>query len=103
MAKSNLLALIPALPLLGAAIILLIGRHMSRRFVHAVAVGSVIAAFLVALHAICGASVLAALGLGPEDGAPAADLWSLYRSWREATPRAEAMGGLVQIVWTWIE
>jgi NADH-quinone oxidoreductase subunit L len=86
--KNNLLLLIPLLPLAGALINLLIGRHMSRRFVHAVAVASVAAA--------CGVTVYLV----------ARPLWQLYAQWRAAGPeggRPETMVGLVQSVYTWIE
>jgi NADH-quinone oxidoreductase subunit L len=87
MVESKLIALIPALPLLGALVNLLIGRSMSRRFVHAVAVASVAASCAVALYLV------------------ARPLWQAYAAWHGAgeEARAEVMAGLHQNLYTWIE
>ncbi|MEZ4367630.1 MAG: NADH-quinone oxidoreductase subunit L [Kofleriaceae bacterium] len=68
---------IPLLPILGALVNLTIGRHASRRFVHAVAIGSVVAA--------CGLSFYMVLG-------------PLYKAWK-----AGAAALPKQAIYTWIE
>jgi NADH-quinone oxidoreductase subunit L len=80
-----LLWMIPALPLLGAAFNLLLGRQASRRTVHTVAVLAVAAAFVYALLLVAG------------------PLWHQFQSWRAASPPPETMPGLAQSVFTWIE
>ncbi|HLU67249.1 MAG TPA: NADH-quinone oxidoreductase subunit L, partial [Kofleriaceae bacterium] len=82
--KPATLLWIPALPLIGAAFNLLFGRFMSRRTVHAVAVGAVAASFVYALLLVAG------------------PLWDMYQAWR-AGGEPEVMGGLYQHAFTWIE
>lgn len=81
---SSMLWLIPALPLAGAAFNLLAGRHMTRRTVHVVAVGAVLAAFAYAAYLV------------------AVPLWSQFQAWR-AGGSPETMPGLGNLVFTWIE
>jgi len=70
------------LPLLGAAFNLILGPKLSRRVVHFVAVGSVAAAFFVALY----------LFVGP--------LWDQYQAHKHGKAHTAA---LYQHVYTWIE
>jgi NADH-quinone oxidoreductase subunit L len=75
--------LIPALPLAGAAINLIAGRHMSRRAVHTVAVLAVAAAFVYALFLVVPVPFAGKGGL----------LWHLFRDWK-ASGSPETMAGL---------
>ncbi len=69
--------LIPALPFAGAAINLLLGRMMSRRFVHTIAVASVAIACVIAAWVVAG---------------------PLWHQFDEGTGK-----GVVNQLWTWIE
>jgi len=80
--RSDLIYLIPLLPLLGAAFNLLFGRKLSKQVVHFVAIGSVAAAFLVSLYLV----------VGP--------LWEQYTAWKDKKTQTAA---LYQHVYTWIE
>ncbi len=80
--KSDLIYLIPLLPLLGAAFNLLLGYRFGRKAVHFVAVGSVAAAFFVSLYLV----------VGP--------LWEQYSAWKDKKTETAA---LYQHVYTWIE
>ncbi len=75
--------LIPALPLAGAAINLLAGRHMSRRAVHTVAVLAVAAAFVYALF------LVVPVPFGGQGGL----LSHLFQEWK-ASGSPETMAGL---------
>jgi NADH-quinone oxidoreductase subunit L len=78
------LYLIPLLPLLGAAFLLLFGRRLSRQTVHLVAVGAVLAAATVAIVAVMG------------------DLWSLRAAWIKQGAPPGLVPKLVSSSWTWI-
>jgi len=85
------LALIPALPLMGAAVNLLFGRQLGRRAVHAIAVGSVAAAFAMVVLTIV------------KDGG----LWTATKAYmgglgEHAHPDGRFQG-LYYKAWTWIE
>ena len=90
---SDLIFWIPLLPLLGATFNLLVGRVLwravvgrdpSRGTVHAIAVSSVVAAFLVSLWLVAG------------------PLWAMFQAW-QAGGETGILGGLHQSLYTWIE
>ncbi len=81
MKSSSLLALIPLLPLLGAAINLLFARKISRAVTHAVAVGAVAAAFVVGVIAFV----------------------QLFPLWKAHTDTTTTLAGLHQVVFDWIQ
>jgi NADH-quinone oxidoreductase subunit L len=92
--KSNLLFLIPLLPLAGAFLNLFVWRvlapstgkyRQSDKLTHTTAILSVLAAFGLSCYLV---------------GVP---LWEQFSQWKEASPRPETMGGLHQHLWTWIE
>jgi NADH-quinone oxidoreductase subunit L len=82
--QSSYIALIPALPLAGALINLLLGRYFGRAFVHFVAVFSVFAAFFVSAWLV---------------GGP---LWEAFTAWREAD-KVGPVPEITQNLYTWIE
>ena len=67
------------LPLLGAAINLLVGRKLSRRTVHLIACGSVLAALLLSLSAVVGS--LYPLWKASRTGGAAPELRDLFFTW----------------------
>ena len=76
---------IPLLPLLGALINLTVGRAVnSKRFIHTVAVGTVVGAFAIAVVAISG------------------PLYDLFKAWRDGGGTAAAPA-LHQELYTWID
>ncbi len=77
-----LLAWIPLLPLLGALFNLTLGRKLSARTIHTVAIGAVALSFLVTAFSV----------FGP--------LWSAYKAYRAGAGGAP---DLRQLVYTWIE
>jgi len=84
------LFLIPLLPLLGAAILMIFGSRMRRQSVHLVAVGAVIAAFVVGFVAIFGH------WFGD------VSLWSLRAGWPVGTGHGYGAPRLVDTAYTWI-
>ena len=87
---SNLIALIPLLPLVGACINLLFGRKIQKStghgLVHTIAIGSVLAAFGVTLYLVFG------------------QLLPMYKAWASlGDTKPEVLQGLVQTVFHWIE
>jgi NADH-quinone oxidoreductase subunit L len=76
-----LLAWIPLLPLLGALFNLTLGRKLSDRTVHTIAIGAVALAFVVTAFSV----------FGP--------LWAAYKSYRAGGVAPD----LKQVVYTWIE
>jgi NADH-quinone oxidoreductase subunit L len=77
------LAWIPLLPLLGAAVNLILGRYLSRKTVHAVAVTAVAASFALVVWHVAG------------------PLWAKFMAFRAGD--AAASTGIEQVVYTWIE
>ncbi len=84
METNSTLLWIPLLPIIGAAFNILFGRHLSRRTVHVVGVGVIVAAFVVALTAVAG------------------PLWDAFAAWKNGTDGAGAPI-LRQHLYTWIE
>ena len=82
--SSSYLFLIPLLPLLGAAINLLLAKKVPRFLTHIVAVGSVLGAFCVVLSLV---------------GGP---LWAQYQSWQAGDITGQTLGGLHQVLFEWI-
>jgi NADH-quinone oxidoreductase subunit L len=80
----SLMFAIPLLPLAGAAFNLIFGRHLSRRSVHVVAVGSVFAAFVVAAYLVAG------------------PVWDAFQTWR-AGGSTGVMAGVDHTLFTWIK
>ncbi|MBI4511906.1 MAG: NADH-quinone oxidoreductase subunit L [Deltaproteobacteria bacterium] len=78
------LVFIPLLPLIGAAVNLLVGRKLSRETVHLIA--------CAAIGASCILSILAVFG----------PLWDLWSRWREAGGHG-APPVIRQVVYTWIQ
>ncbi len=77
-----MLAWIPLLPLLGALINLTLGRRLSDRSVHTVAIAAVVAAFAVSMYMIAG------------------HLWPIFQAWQQnKTGPVE----IKQLAYTWIE
>ncbi|MCK5799764.1 MAG: NADH-quinone oxidoreductase subunit L, partial [Deltaproteobacteria bacterium] len=70
---------IPLLPLLGAAINLLVGRKFSRRTVHTIAVGGALGALVVTLVAVFGK--IFPLWMGLHHGAPSPRLTQTVFDW----------------------
>jgi NADH-quinone oxidoreductase subunit L len=92
--KSNLLFLIPLLPLAGAFLNLFVwrvlapstGRHrQSDRLTHTTAIASVLGAFGITCYLV---------------GGP---LWEMFNAWKDGDVKAETIGGLHQHLFTWIE
>jgi len=96
----NFLWVVPALPLIGALINLVLGRYLSRRTVHFIAVASIAAAFFTAFYLVVGNPTVAFKGGNPLDWFH----WHKGPLW-EAFGRREhgAIFQLDERLYTWID